>query len=243
MNAYSQILSIGILWITIHCAGMCGPIIAGVTSSPGSKTPFGKRIIRVLAYQSGRAVTYAALGMAAGLVGAVFETTIRSFANAAGLVLSAALVLMGIAQLPAVHRRIPTLNRGSGQSIAAQLMKVIRAAREMHDIPRLFVTGMMLGLLPCMLMFWVLSIAASTASPFHGAGVMVLLVVMTTPTLIFAGVLAQLPIRKYGEQLVPLSLIVSGAWMGMVALAANGWIDHVHLQFKLGGEGYVFMLW
>jgi len=243
MHAYSQILSIGLLWVTIHCAGMCGPIIAGVTSSRGAQASLGQRAWRVLAYQLGRALTYAGLGMAVGLLGAVFETSIRSFANAAGLVMSAGLVLMGIAQIPWIRHRLPHMPGQTSQAWSTRLLGVLRGARQMGDFPRLFVTGMILGFLPCMLMFWVLSVAASTASPLHGAGVMVLLVAMTTPVLLFASLAAQLPIRKYGERLIPFSLIFSGVWMGLVAIAANGWIEHVHLQFKLGGEGYVFMLW
>lgn len=242
MNAYSQVVSIGLLWVTIHCAGMCGPIIAGVTTSRHKTGSIWSRVPRVLAYQLGRAVTYAGFGVAAGLLGAVFESQIRTFANAAGLVLSLALIGVGISQVPWVRRRFKP-GGNFGVDFSSKLLGLLKGTRGMGDFPRLFLTGLLLGFLPCMLMFWVLSVAASTASALHGAGVMVLLVAMTTPVLIFSSLMAGLPIRRFGEHLVPVALILSGVWMGLVAIASNGWIDHIHLQFKMFGEGYVFMLW
>ena len=73
---------------------------------------------------------------------------------------------------------------------------------------------------------------------------MLLLVVMSTPTLLFAGCAAALPTRRInGEALVPYALILSGGWLGLISAAANGWIEHIHLQFAIGSEKFVLMLW
>ena len=44
------------------------------------------------------------------------------------------------------------------------------------------------------------------------------------------------------EWVGPVAMMVSGVWMGLIAAAANGWIEHIHIQFKLFGEKYVLML-
>jgi sulfite exporter TauE/SafE len=101
--------------------------------------------------------------------------------------------------------------------------------------------GAALGLLPCVLMFWTLGIAATTASPLHGAGVMVTLVLLTTPTLLAAGCAASIWRIKWSERAVGVVLLMSSAWMLLVALAANDVISHAEVMFKLGGDPYMIM--
>ena len=106
--------------------------------------------------------------------------------------------------------------------------------------------GFVLGFLPCVLMFWVLGIAASTASIAHGAAVMVLLVVMTTPVLLAAALGSSLPgvFRRFrSDRVIGAAMLVSGVWLALIAAAANGWIGHVHIPFEIGGRELVIMLW
>ena len=65
-----QVVGLGVLWVSLHCAGMCGPILAGLAVGgpellAGARVRRGAR--RVLAYQSGRAAMYALLGALARL--------------------------------------------------------------------------------------------------------------------------------------------------------------------------------
>ena len=243
---YAQVLSIGLVWVFFHCGGMCGPILAGVTSDvrgDNQRQAILRRGGRVLSYQTGRAATYAVIGAIAGSLGSAFEATLRSFTNAAGLVLAVVLLLVGISRLPMWAHRFPAsrLASASGSLLGRAMMMVGRRGPR-SGFFRYAMLGVMMGLLPCMLMFWVLSIATSTASPIHGAGVMVLLVLMTTPTLLVAGTAAALGRRWSSEWVGPVAMMVSGVWMGLIAAAANGWIEHIHIQFKLFGEKYVLML-
>lgn len=244
---YAQVLSIGVVWVFFHCGGMCGPILAGVTSDVKGATRARALLARggrVLSYQFGRALTYAILGAFAGWVGGAFEASLRSFTQVAGLVLSVVLVGVGISRLPVWSRSVGggRFARVTGDFLGKAMMALQRRGPKSGFL-RYAMLGAMLGLLPCMLMFWVLSVATSTASPLHGAGVMVLLVLMTTPTLLVAGTAAALGGRRFsGQWVAPLAMILSGVWLGLIAVAANGWIEHIHIQFSLFGEKYVLML-
>lgn len=245
---YAQVFSIGLVWVFFHCGGMCGPIVAGVTAdvrrgSPGREV--AARAGRVLSYQFGRATTYAVLGAFAGMVGGAFESALRQFTQSAGLILAAVLIAVGLAKLP-IWRRSTAGNglaRWTGDFLGKAMLTLQRRGPKSGAL-RYAMLGAMLGLLPCMLMFWVLSIATSTASPIHGAGVMVLLVAMTTPTLLFAGTAAAFGGRRFnGDWVASLAMVFSGVWLGLIASAANGWLEHIHVQFTLWGDKYVLMLW
>lgn len=247
---YSQVFSIGLIWVFFHCGGMCGPIIAGVTSSVPVRGSRGSqlrtRALRVLAYQAGRALTYLALGATAGFLGLAFEKSIRGFTQVAGLILAFVLILVGAGKLgllgARVSKKASELSQRVGQKLGG-LLRVLGREGPSSGLSRFVFTGVLMGFLPCMLMFWVLSIATSTASPIHGAGVMLLLVAMTTPTLLIAGCAAGLKKFRRAELVAPIAMIVSGVWLFLIAAAANGWIEHIHIQFELLGEGYVLMLW
>ena len=241
---YLQVVSLGFFWVTFHCAGMCGPIIAGITS-PGRNTV--QRVTMVGAYQTGRAITYMAIGAIAGLVGAAFEHTLSSVTQVAGLVLGGVMVLVGLGHLPFIRVHLPAaltrFAQASGGFLAGALKRGAALGRQRLYL-RTFITGALMGLLPCMLMFWVLSVAISTGSALHGAGVMLLLVAMTTPTLTAVACAAHLPFRKIrGEAILPWALILSGVWLGLITAASNGWIEHIHFPFEIMGEKLVIMLW
>jgi sulfite exporter TauE/SafE len=250
---YTQLFGIGLLWTTFHCAGMCGPIVAGVVSTcpneGSSSARVLKNVARVLAYQSGRLATYLLLGGLAGWLGSVAEAAVSGWTKVAGTALAAALVGVGIFQVVGLlGHRAPGTQPGAklfGQSLG-KVLRVVSRRLPKHHALRMLTFGALMGLLPCMLMFWVLGLSASTASPLHGALIMAGLVLLTTPVLIFSAAAAGLArplFKRLGHYFVPAAMIVSGVWMGLMAAAANGWIDHVHLMFELWGEKFTIMLW
>lgn len=254
---YTQLLGLGLLWVTVHCSGMCGPIVGSLVASQSSGAEdeswfaqFRRRAGNVLAYQGGRALTYALIGAAAGLVGAAAEAFIGPVTKVAGLVVAVALMAVGLLRIEPVakHLQLPT-GSSAGSATGKFLGGVMRRVRKLA--PRrgplqMMVIGAVMGLLPCMLMFWVLGLSASTASPLHGALIMVGLVALTTPVLLFAGtapLVCKPAVRQLGEKLIPYAIVLSGLWLGLISIAANGWIDHLHVPFELFGEKLVIMFW
>jgi len=246
--AYAHVLGLGLLWTSIHCAGMCGPLLCGLGiggASPTHRTSSTRGVLGVLTYQAGRGLTYAWLGGLAGLIGAGLSHVF----TAAGSVLS---LLFGSALIVSVLRRsrpLVKLRRGPSGNIVAPALKWTRELlapllASTHPLREL-VLGATMGLLPCMIPAWVLGQAAITGSPFHGAAVMLLLVVLTTPVLLLTTQLPRLgllfPQRLRGA-VAALLPAVSGVWLLLVGGAGLSLWPHAHLAFSLCGHPFMMML-
>lgn len=251
-HLYIQLFSVGLLWVSLHCGGMCGPIMAGLAPMGCAAPEVGAvgwrrvmpRVRGVLAYQIGRGVTYTVMGASVGALGQLVEAQLGALTRVSGLVASVLILTIALSKLMGYEAS------GVGQAgrLGAWVGRGIRRVGQLvpkAGVWRMAALGALLGWMPCMLVGWVLSLAAASASPVHGAGLMWGLVAMTTPVLMVSAVVGPLVgrWRALGERLVPWSLLVSGVWTGLVASAANGWIKHVHMPFMVGGERYVIMLW
>lgn len=250
---YTQLFGLGLLWVTVHCSGMCGPIVGSLVAAQNSEGSWFEQVrqrsTNVFAYQGGRALTYAVMGAVAGAAGAAIEGLVGQLTQVAGLVVAVALILAGLARIEPIARRLKFSAGASGTATGKFLGAAMRRVRRIlpqRGALQMMAIGAIMGLLPCMLMFWVLGLSASTASPLHGALIMVGLVALTTPVLLLAGnapLLCKPAVRRFGERVIPFAIMLSGVWLGLISAAANGWIDHVHLPFELFGEKLVFMLW
>jgi uncharacterized protein len=256
---YLQLLAVGFLWINLHCAGMCGPLVIGLNlggvGEPGDAQGEGSvadlsrwqrlRLAsgNLAAYQLGRSVTYAAMGAAAGWAGAVLQRLLSDVTRIAGLVVAVGLVGAGLMSLLRPAARIPALSSSKPGKLMGELVNRMRATGGRR---RRFGLGIVLGFLPCMIPVWVLGLAASTQSPFHGAALMVMLVWMTSFVIFGFGMapaIATARTLRWQRRLLPVALMLSGMWLGFIAMAANGWIDHRSVGFTLGGRGYAIMFW
>ena len=200
---YGILLVQGALWVLGHCPGMCGPLVAAL----------GFQNIRgLLAYQAGKAVTYAALGGCAGWVGGWAVLGLRTWAPTLLLVVAAGMILAGVRSL--LQRRIGAV------PVPAWLAGAVRrwsAARR-----GAFALGMVLALLPCAVVVWTLGLSVASASPLHGALLAAGLVVLTTPVLLAVHLLAagawMAALRARLRWLPPVGLIVAGGWLAATAL-------------------------
>lgn len=264
---YAQLLGVGVLWVTIHCSGMCGPIMAGLVVGGQPQVPHNAPwkhrlsvVQNVLAYQGGRGLMYTLLGVTAGLLGASIEAFIQPVTALTSLVVAIALLAAGFFSLPDViairhalaqRRQVasatPPAPRKPSLStrFVSGMMRILPTAKQLHGPKRMFATGFILGLLPCMLMFWVLGLAASSASPLHGALLMLTLIALTTPVLLAAGLSTTLispRLRRFGQTLIPAGMMFSGLWLLLIGLAANGIIEHIHLPFRIGDSDFTIMV-
>ncbi len=249
-HLYLQLIGLGLLWVTFHCSGMCGPILIGLTAHEVRDAPhtsltarLSARARAVLAYQTGRALTYALMGATLGALGSAAEALTRDVTRVAGLITAAALLIAALVKLVGA----PGAQAGAarfGLRLGRLTRRVARFAPDAGPW-RMMIYGVVLGLMPCMLMFWAMNLAVASASPLHGALLMVGLVVMTTPVLTAAAcstALARPRSARMQRWLVPGAMALSGAWIGLMAIAANGWIEHVHVPITLLGQRHVIML-
>ena len=222
---YLQLLGPGVVMTMLHCGGMCGPIVAGLGLGQGG---WGSGSARLGLYQSGRAISLGAAGALCGLLS--YEASDRIELWSPWLTLFVAL-----AMLVAVGRRFGWLrlpfSEGDG-ALAGRLVRPLAGFAGRHPRLGTILLGAVLGALPCGVVFWVLGLAATSASPLHGALLAVLLVVISTPPLLLAALAGGAVLGRWRARLSWLptvALAVSALWLGAHGAAALEWIPHVHL--------------
>ena len=244
----AQLFSVGILWISFHCAGMCGPILCGLDVTGAAR---GHGVVRgtaaLLLYQLGRAFSLCTLGALAGVVGSSVGRGLERGGPLVALVAAAVSLLLAVRSWrgasSAQPLRISTRRSsilGGGRALWNRLLMALQGL----GAARPLAIGLVLGFLPCMIVVWALSLAASAGSPARGALVMLGLVAMTTPTLFFSTLLPRLALRRsWLRHAAPMLLLTSSLWLFLVGLAGLAVIDHAHLGFSLAGRSFTVMLW
>lgn len=234
----AQVLGLGLVWTTLHCAGMCGPLIAGLRlGSRGCSLSAATAAGDVAAYQFGRLVTFAVMGSIAGAVGGSVLSALGDGALVMGFLIGAGLFISALARLFSRRRQIS----GSPGIIARLAARMSRVA---PGRPRLgaFLLGLTLGLMPCMIVAWALSLAAASGDPLVGAAVMMCLVGLTVPVLTLSALVPAVVgrLRRASAAWVgPTAMLFSSCWMLIIASASAGWIGH----YSLSLGSYAVMFW
>jgi len=213
---------LGLIGSLTHCVGMCGPFVLGQVANrldrggAADLSEFGRlRAAALLPYHLGRITTYTALGAAAaGVSQAVVALTgFREFlavmlAIGALLMLAAALGHLGFT------------------ATAVWSDRLLRWMRPLFADPsslRGYALGMILGLLPCGMVYGALTLAAATGNAAYGALAMAAFGLGTAPMLMLAGFSGALLARKWRAQLRfvagPL-LLLNAATLGYLAVAS-----------------------
>lgn len=207
----------GLAGSATHCAGMCGPLVIGQVMGDANRTGSAYGEWRraagalLLPYHAGRAATYATLGAAAGASTSLFAST-ELFATISAALLACGAMLM-LAQAAGMVLPMPKPQESLVRRLAAPLiMSQTKGAR--------FALGLVLGLLPCGLVYGALGIAAGSGSPLHGGLAMAAFAAGTVPALVaiaWGGILLR---RRYQEAMrwiaVPL-LMLNAALMLFLA--------------------------
>lgn len=160
---------------SLHCIGMCGPIAIALPIGPGSRLNYtaGR-----MAYNVGRAITYALLGLVCGFVG----RTILMAGYQQSLSIALGLLILLAVLLPS-----GLLAKITGLSFHARLMARLQGlwARmfSRSSISSLFVVGLLNGFLPCGLVYVALAGSIATASPLYGAAYMAIFGLGTLPVM------------------------------------------------------------
>lgn len=166
-----------------HCAGMCGPFVAAQVGKAPLRRLSGAAL---LPYHAGRMTTYMALGMAAALLSRqIMGSPLQQWMSVAFLTL-AGMMFMASA-LPQAGQalarfRVPGLHR-IGDALG-------RIARPLFHRPQGmdgYLLGVLLGFLPCGLVFAALMVVATTGNPFTAALAMLLFTLGTVPALVLVG--------------------------------------------------------
>jgi sulfite exporter TauE/SafE len=146
---------------SLHCIGMCGPIAIALPVGDVSRT---RHVVGRVSYNLGRVLTYALLGVGAGLVGQTIR--VSGYQQVLSIVLGSLILLAVI--LPGKFGAILF-----GSRLHARLFEPIRRywgrLFGQNSVRSMFVVGVLNGFLPCGLVYVALAGAATTGAPLPGA--------------------------------------------------------------------------
>ena len=190
-------LTMGIVG-SLHCVGMCGPIIMSI---PWSNT---QKSLQISLYHVGRATTYAIMGALVGGVGQLFLP--KDLGVWPALISGSALVLVFLAQsFPTVLQN----NRFPASSIAG----FFRSFLKMDSVFSRFFMGMVNGILPCGMVYSALAVAILYHNALYSGLFMFLFGIGTSPLLVLLSrikmYLSKYPFFKR-EKTIRFALLVLG---------------------------------
>ncbi len=216
----------GLVGSLSHCAGMCGPFVLSQVAGRLEGIPVGKmgewsrlKGAALVPYHLGRATTYATLGgLGAALTGTLPLGRGGLRWLSAALLLAAAAFLLSLA-LPALKRLLGGQKAAPGWwSFAFE-----RLARPLFGQPtgwRGFALGLLLGFLPCGLLYGAVAAAAASGDGLTGVLGMLAFTAGTWPALFAIGLAGHLagqrwraPVLRYA----PFLLVVNAGMLTWLA--------------------------
>lgn len=206
-----------------HCLGMCGPLVAMAESlRPGRWSVWSH-----VPLHAGRIATYAVLGAIAGLAGAGFERGALAIGiqGAAAIVGGIAMVFFALVMFGWMPFR---WGRSVGEKAAGRIASALASKRPASGV----VMGLYWGLLPCGLVWGILTRAVGAGTPWGGAAVMLVFGAGTVPALLVLGGLAGYigaRHRQWLNRVGAATLIVMGLLLILRGAANAGWIDHLKI--------------
>jgi sulfite exporter TauE/SafE len=213
----------GLVGSLTHCAGMCGPFVlsqcaARMEAIPLERMTEMRRLAgaALLPYHLGRATTYGALGAAAALFGGILGGA-GSFRLLAAALLGLAAILLLAMALPGVK----ALSGAGGESRWAR--GVGHLAGPLFASPfglRGWALGVMLGFIPCGLLYAALAAAAAGGNPVAGAFGMLAFWAGTVPMLILVAVVGQAALTHWRAPVLraaPVLLVLNAGMLGFMA--------------------------
>lgn len=212
---------------SLHCAGMCGAFVAFAVADTEGRP--GQRAALSAAYHGGRLITYVALGVAAGSVGALLDLSgaLVGISRAAMMLAGAVMVLFGISAAMAAFGKRPIR-----VPVPAAMRRMLTAGHQLamrfSPVRRALVIGLLTTLLPCGWLYAFAAVAGGTASPLWGGVTMAVFWAGTLPVLVSLGVGVQRLSGALGRRLphaTAVLLIVVGLW----TLAGRGGLDAASL--------------
>lgn len=190
-------LTMGIVG-SLHCVGMCGPIIMSI---PWSNT---QKALQISLYHVGRATTYAIMGALVGGVGQLFLP--KDLGVWPALISGSVLVLVFLAQS---FPRVLQNNRFPASSIA----RFFRSFLKMDSVFSRFFMGMVNGILPCGMVYSALAVAILYQNALYSGLFMFLFGIGTSPLLVLLSrikmYLSKYPFFKR-EKTIRFALLILG---------------------------------
>lgn len=169
---------------SLHCLGMCGGIVAAVAMT-GRQCPLSSRVLHQLLYNLGRITTYTVMGGAAGFLGG--SLSLLELREASFWFMAAAyafVLLIGILSFIQADRfSLFFMESTAGRFLVRPIQSILAGSSDFRFYP----LGLILGFLPCGLLYALLVTAAASGDPLKGSLIMAALGMGTLPAMLFVG--------------------------------------------------------
>lgn len=186
----------------VHCAGMCGGIVALMGQRPTSPAPAAQARLSsiaitvrearrplgvLLGYNAGRISSYIAAGALAGALGsaAALVRHLLPIQQAAFIAANLILIAMGLHLVGAL--RGLTMLEGAGATLWRRLQPLASRSLAADTPRRAYAAGLLWGWVPCGMVYGVLMAALVSGSPWEGALLMAAFGLGTLPNLMLLG--------------------------------------------------------
>ncbi|MGP5649474.1 sulfite exporter TauE/SafE family protein [Psychrobacter celer] len=216
-----------------HCLGMCGGIVAAFGLSMKDVSPAKKRGL-IATYHLGRLLSYAILGLVAGLIGTAVLAPLMVGNSTPRILLGLVLVFVGLTMLG-----LPFLNKLErfGMRLWQALAPLRTKVFPLNTVPRALAAGLLWGFLPCGLVYGALLIAVIGHDPLTGAVLMFAFGLGTIPMLVATHEtvnwvrhhIGRLRLRQLNGAIMMISGLAVVA-VPMVMANMHGHMDHGHMD-------------
>lgn len=231
MNLFAA-LTLGLLG-SMHCIGMCGPLVIAVPTSATSRWKF---IIERVVFNCGKAITYGVMGAVVGLAGKSIMMNVQQDIS----------IILGVTILLSVGIPIGFKSKMGKYSPLKYFYIFIKEKFSIlirkRGMIALFTLGMLNGLLPCGLVYTALIGATVVSDVWQSAFFMIVFGLATSPALIAVAIAGKILSVKYRSLLtraIPVMsialaviLILRGLNLG-IPLISPKIIHTIHQEEKM----------
>ena len=210
---------------SVHCLGMCGGIVTALAITHRDSAAV-RRFLFSLLYHLGRIATYATLGLLVGYASqAGMVTSLKPHLR--WLFLAANLFVVAIGLFTAFGVRAFGVNALDGSGIGL-MQKLLSRVTENSSMSAAIPAGLLMGLIPCGLVYGVLISAATSGSTLKGGGMMLSFGLGTIPVLLAYGQVASALSALGGaifQRFMGLAVALlgaAGAWKTLTAIGNAG---------------------
>jgi hypothetical protein len=211
---------------SVHCIGMCGGFVAMYSLK---RPPTGPALSYHLLYNLGRVTTYSILGGILGAIGsfAAYAGEHRGIPGAVLLIAGIMMILMGLNIAGVLGKR--GLFEDAGIAESSHFRRMLHGVIGMESIWSTFLLGLLLGFLPCGLLYPIFMNAAVSGGFTTGFLTMAAFGLGTAPAMLSFGYLVtrlQPHFKLFLYRIAAVLIVLLGARALLRGMAFNGWIAH-----------------
>ncbi|MEE4245661.1 MAG: sulfite exporter TauE/SafE family protein [Kangiellaceae bacterium] len=207
---------------SLHCVGMCGPIVTALSLSSRTSS-FSKALLATVLYNLGRLNTYIIIGLVFGLVGEFGDSV--SALKVLRLLAAILLIATGL-YLTNIWRGVLVLEK-LGQGLWRKVQPLTGKLNPSKSVFHSYLSGLLWGLLPCGLVYTAAAIASSYGTIANGALFMLAFGAGTFLPMVLMGIgftsISQWLQQTWVRYSVAFSLIVLGSYSvySLVAMSTH----------------------